>query len=270
MNTKEIQFGEHLLRIQETKDGFVGIVVGDSANKLQASTEGELISALQTKVRKNHSNFIGYSGARERFLQLFADGFSDAKYIGDKYSKTGERFYKWQMVERVNAEFPIEGWRELEQPGETSLRLFRGINLIDPYTKTDLARVLRGENAVDLLEICTEFAQENIASACGKLSAKFKSKNLAKWPVITFLPFFWKPNNHFFLKPDFTKKFAERVGHKFQYEYDSTPNPDTYYSLLSMVDETKEMIADLAPKSGLDNIDIHSFMWSVMNYDDSH
>jgi hypothetical protein len=40
----------------------------------------------------------------------------------------------------------------------------------------------------------------------------------AKWTVVT-LPFLWQPEKHMFLKPEVTKDYAARVGHRFADDY---------------------------------------------------
>jgi len=38
-----------------------------------------------------------------------------------------------------------------------------------------------------------------------------KPKDAAKWTVVTYLPFLWRPDTHMLLKPMVTTDFAERV-----------------------------------------------------------
>jgi hypothetical protein len=96
------------------------------------------------------------------------------------------------------------------------------------------------------------------------LSGEFRAEGVASWPCLTYLPFLWAPDRHMFLKPTFTRAFAERIGHGFQHDYVSEPNPDTYASLLHMTAMLDHDLADLSPT---DNIDLHSFMWVVMDGD---
>jgi hypothetical protein len=46
-----------------------------------------------------------------------------------------------------------------------------------------------------------------------------KPHDSAKWTVATYLPFLWQPEKHMFLKPEVTKDFAARVGHRFATDY---------------------------------------------------
>ena len=48
-----------------------------------------------------------------------------------------------------------------------------------------------------------------------------KPHDSAKWTVATYLPFLWQPEKHMFLKPEVTKDFAARVGHRFATDYEA-------------------------------------------------
>jgi hypothetical protein len=42
----------------------------------------------------------------------------------------------------------------------------------------------------------------------------------AKWTVVTYLPFLWRPGAHMFLKGEVTTEFAARVGHRLADDYE--------------------------------------------------
>ncbi|NOR32992.1 MAG: hypothetical protein GQ539_18060 [Sulfitobacter sp.] len=264
--TEEIPFGTHVLRIQKQSDTFVGIVVGNSKERFADVNRNDLINKLRSAALQSDEKFVGYDGAVKRFLQLFPQGFDDPNYLGDQIF--GERQYKLKMAQQVSETFPVNGWRDLKTPTEAALKLFRGTNLIDRFTKTNLQNVLRGPKGLKFLELCHEFSNGSVEIACRELLNEFKSDGVAKWPALTYLAFFWKPETHMFLKPAFTKEYARRVGHPFAQDYASEPNRETYSSLLDMTKETAEKIANVPASRILDNIDIHSFMWVVIDYTD--
>jgi len=86
------------------------------------------------------------------------------------------------------------------------------------------------------------------------------------WPLVTYLPYLWAPEDHVFLKPESTVDFAERVGHPFASEYDAEIKSAVYKSLLDLARATKLEVASLAP---VDGIDVQSFIWVVGAYKDS-
>jgi hypothetical protein len=85
----------------------------------------------------------------------------------------------------------------------------------------------------------------------------------AKWTVVTYLPFLWRPEKHMFLKPEVTKDFAARVGHRFASDYESRLDIGVYDSLLDLVAKTAAELSDLKPQ---DRIDVQSFIWVVGAY----
>jgi len=66
-----------------------------------------------------------------------------------------------------------------------------------------------------------------------------------------------------YLKPEVTKEFASRVGHRLASDYEARLNIDVYDSLLDLVAKTASELADLKPQ---DRVDVQSFIWVVGNY----
>ena len=92
-----------------------------------------------------------------------------------------------------------------------------------------------------------------------------KPHDNAKWTVATYLSFLWRPNKHMFLKPEVTKDFAARVGHRFASDYEPRLNIEVYDSLLDLASKTTTELVDLKPR---DRIDVQSFIWVVGDYKD--
>lgn len=124
--------------------------------------------------------------------------------------------------------------------------------------------VLTGQRVKRLIEVLARFANGEIQWACEALCKEFSDDDIATWPVPTYLAFYWKPEEHALLKPEFTKEYSRQIRHSFAIEYNSKPNSGTYLALLDMLDETQKHILDLGP-SGY--IDLHSFMWTVSMYE---
>jgi hypothetical protein len=68
---------------------------------------------------------------------------------------------------------------------------------------------------------------------------------------------------HMYLKPEVTKDFASRVGHRLASDYEARLNIDVYDSLLDLVAKTASELNDLNPQDG---IDVQSFIWVVGSY----
>ncbi|WP_112309171.1 hypothetical protein [Pseudogemmobacter bohemicus] len=258
----EIQVGKHLLRILAQKDGsWRGIILGRSNEPVSGATAGEVEAALRRKLAGSNSGFIGYAGARSRFLTLFPQGFADPAYIG--HTKTGERAYKDIARDFLARELPPEQVDGSEGQGQLALKAFQKTNLVDPHSKARLADLLRGPRAGDWLQYIRDFALGDIDGACRGLNAGFHGDGGASWVAVTYLPYFWRPEQHMFLKPEVSKLFAERVGHSFLHSYDPKPNAGSYAALLDMMAELGDHLAELGPR---DNIDLQSVVWSVVAY----
>jgi hypothetical protein len=97
------------------------------------------------------------------------------------------------------------------------------------------------------------------------MESSLKPHDNAKWTVVTYLPFLWRPEEHMFLKPEVTKDFAARVGHRFASDYEFRLDVGVYDSLLDLASKTAHELADLQPR---DRIDVQSFIWVVGDYKD--
>ena len=76
------------------------------------------------------------------------------------------------------------------------------------------------------------------------------------WPIVTVFGFVAQPKQHFYLKPNVTRRAFEAYGLPFDYR--SRPNAETYGQLLSLARKVKRDLASLRPR---DMIDIQSFLW---------
>jgi hypothetical protein len=76
------------------------------------------------------------------------------------------------------------------------------------------------------------------------------------WPVTTVFGFLARPERHFFLKPNVTRKAAREYGLPF--EYRSRPNGESYAELLELARTVRKDLRDLRPR---DMIDVQSFLW---------
>ena len=90
-----------------------------------------------------------------------------------------------------------------------------------------------------------------------------KPDDPAKWTVVTYLPFLWRPEQHMFLKREATKDFAMRVGHRFASDTSpgSMPRSTTACSIWRR--EQWRSSPTLKPR---DRIGVQSFVWVVGNY----
>lgn len=259
----EEKAGRARLRIVEQAGRLTGLVIGGRGEGVLARFEGEDAESLRRHLREKAgiagAGYVGFDGARKRFLGHFPDGFRDPRYLDH------ERTYKLKARDKLLSLLPLEEALDAENSGERALRAFRTTNLLSPFEQMRVQDVLRSEHADAFVRAAARFAQGSIGEAIAAMAAVMKPHDAFKWTAVTYLPFLWRPDEHLFLKPSVTQDFAERVGHPFAREYEATPNEATYRSLLGMNAATARAIADIAPRDG---IDVQSFIWVVGYYPD--
>lgn len=259
--------GKSTLRLVDTGKGFVGLLIsgGKQLDRIDGTDAAEVWAQLRAAVGKASDAYFGFDGARARFLQFFPDGFRSPAFEGDERGSFGERGYKLRAKSKLDAAAPLDQALTGTGYGEAVLSAYRATNLLSPFEKTRLDPVLRGPDADAFIQAAAHFAMGDVAPALDAMERILAKHDNAKWTVVTYLPFLWRPDEHMFLKPMVTQDFAERVGHPFVHDYSPALDPDVYASLLDLMAVTKTELADLQPR---DNIDLQSFVWTVGEYKD--
>ena len=259
--------GKYTLRLVDTGKGIVGLLIagGKQLDRIDGNDAAEVWSQLRATVGKASDAYFGFDGARARFFQFFPDGFRSPAFEGDERGTYGERGYKLRAKAKLDDAAPLDQALTGTGYGEAVLSAYRATNLLSPFEKTRLDPVLRGQDADAFIQAAAHFAMGDVVQSLDRMGRILAKHDNAKWTVVTYLPFLWRPEQHMFLKPVVTQDFAERVGHSFVHEYSPALEPDVYASLLDLMAFTKTELADLRPR---DNIDLQSFVWTVGEYKD--
>lgn len=202
--------------------------------------------------------------ARKKFLKFFPGGFQDETYL------EWERNYKWEAHEAWEERLGDEIFRKRVALGDyagivsDAVRIESRTNLLFSFEKMALRDAVRsaegGQAFAEGLygwlygegEDRTRFEQW-VATVAGL--PRLQTRVLT-WPLLTVFGFVARPYAHMFLKPNVTRQAAAEYG--FEFGYDSTPNWDTYQSLLEFARRVKRDTRDLRPR---DMIDAQSFIW---------
>lgn len=257
----DAKVGRNTLRLLQTSTGYVGVIINERGElqKLEGDDPDDLWRRLHDEVGKSSPRYFGFAGAVARFTHFFPAGFEDPGYADQ------ERNYKLAAKAKLDASAPLDKALSEAGFGEAALSIFRSTNLLSPFEKTRLQSVLRGPTADAFVRGAARFTMGETKQGLAEMTAALKSEDAAKWTVVTYLPYLWRPDEHMFLKPEATKDFAERVGHRFARDYEARLSIDVYESLLDLTRETEGEIASLKPR---DRIDVQSFIWVVGSYDD--
>jgi hypothetical protein len=256
--------GTLTLRLLQTGAGYSGVIVNKSGGRvalIDGTDRNDVWRRLEDEAAKTRKGYIGFDGARARFLRFFPQGFETPLYA--QY----EREYKDKARDKLERFAPLEQALRAEGLGKVILEVYRGTNLIEQ--RFELRRVqdlLRSPSADGFIRAAAKLANGAGATALAEMAQLAKPYECAKWTVVTYLPFMWRPETHMFLKPEVTKEFAERVGHQMIHAYKPTLDMSVYDSLQDLALRTEYEIADLHPH---DRIDVQSFIWVVGKYKDA-
>ena len=249
------KLGKKELRLVKMNGRFFGLADGVKC------TEGEnadfVWQQLHDDAGKSDPKYFGFDGARSRFLKFFPNGFHSAGYASQ------ERDYKLAAKAKLDETAPLDKATDGEGFGEAVLAVFRATNMLSPFEKTRLQDVLRGPHADEFVQAAARFTLDGSENNLFAMGQALKPYDSTKWTVVTYLPYLWRPDTHMFLKPEATKDFATRVGHRFSSEYEACLYLPVYESLLDLVIRTEKELADMRPR---DRIDIQSFIWVVGDY----
>jgi hypothetical protein len=208
----------------------------------------------------------GAEACRKKFLRYFPGGFEDKTYLD------WERDYKWEAHERWEQALGRAEFRRLLRAGEFAEVAARAVRV---EQKTRHSMIFSFEkmalrDAVKTEEGARAFAEGlyELLHGGGKLERRFdawvetvaalprRQTRVLTWPMVTVWGFLAQPLTHIFLKPTVTRAAAAKYG--FDFEYRSSPNWETYASLLGLAETVRRDQHSLGPR---DMIDVQSFLW---------
>jgi hypothetical protein len=258
---REAAIGKFTMRLLEHDGGYVGAIIGGkTVQPIEGDDPEALWKRLRLEVGKAHPSYFGYDGARARFLRLFPDGFGGAEFARH------ERDPKVSASSFLNSVLPLEmACSPRPEHCELAMKAYTKIGMLSPFESARTRDVLKGADGVAFIAAAAALARGEVGSGLKTIERVFAPHGQPSWPAATFLPFFWRPDDCMFLKPEVTKDFAERVGHPFASVYGAKLEAPVYEALMSLALETKAQLKDLGPR---DMIDIQSFIWIVGAYDE--
>lgn len=255
---RETTFEKLRLRLVKTDIGYTGLVLRDDStlHKIEGDNEDDVWRRTHDAAAKSTPHYMGFDGAKARFLRIFPDGFGPA-------FDARERNYKLEAKKLLDDTAPLELALTKNGLGKAILRVFQKSNLLSIFEKARLKEALESSQADAFIHGAAKFANGDTKFGLLEISRALKPHAVANWTAATYLPFLWRPDTHMFLKPEVTKTFASRVGHPFFDVYGSGLDSTVYMSLLDLASRTDKELTKLKPR---DRIDIQSFIWVIGEY----
>lgn len=249
------KLGNTELHLVQSQGRFYGLA--DRKRITEGENADDVWRRLHDEAGKANPNYFGYTGAHARFLHWFRNGFFSPNYLRD------ERNYKL-VAKRKLDQLDVRDAATGSGHGPAIWAAYQ-TNLLSPYEKMWVREALLSAQADDFVRAAARFALGEGKAALLQMEQALKPHGAAKWTIVTYLPFLWRPDEHMYLKPEATKDFAARVGHRFAVDYEARLTMATYEGLLDLAAKTASELAELKPR---DRIDVQSFIWVVGDYRD--
>jgi hypothetical protein len=138
---------------------------------------------LHDEAGKANPKYFGFDGARARFLRFFPNGFHSAGFT------SAERDYKVAAKQRLDETAPLEQAVSGSGLGEAVLGVFGATNLLSPFEKMRLQKVLRGPMADELVRAAARFTLGEGKRALLQMERALRPHDSAKWTVVTYSRF---------------------------------------------------------------------------------
>lgn len=252
------KIGTVTIRIVAERGLYRGCLInGGKRGPIQEDRDLALLRArLRNEAGTLHPAYTGMSGAIDRFRHFFPGGFRDPAFLQD------ERSYKVARREALRETLPLERAMQASAADAVALRKVFNTNILSRFELARTHAMLGSEQGSAYVRAAARFADGDLAGGLAGMVAAIAPHGRHSWPMLTYLPHLWR-SEHMFLKPQATLDFAQRVGHRFQFDYAPDPIPSVYESLLDLVRVTQKALTGLKPDGP---IDVQSFIWVVGDY----
>jgi hypothetical protein len=203
---------------------------------------------------------------KRKFVYYFPGGYRGEKYIA------WEREYKASAHIQFREKFNEADYKNLLDKKEYDkiaadiVRIESRTNLLFSFEKMALRDAIKEPEGAKAFAIGLYdyiYGKDSLKQRFEKWvevvgSLPRKQTRVLTWPLVTVFGFIADPARQMFLKPRVTQVAAEK--YKFDFDYRSKPNWNTYKSLLDFAKDVKQATKEYEPR---DLIDIQSFIWVI-------
>lgn len=147
----------------------------------------------------------------ERFFEYYKDGFED-----EKLAKTVKLFNTIKFQTLAKNSFALENFSNFEYISQSFFEILLKSPLISFYERDLIKDALKNFTnyekdmlSIYLKDLLYEDLEENIKDSFDELVELIASKNLAKWHILTLIPYYFAPDKNYFLKPSTTRNIVK-------------------------------------------------------------
>ena len=221
-----------------------------------------MVARLRNEAGKLEPNYVGMDEAIARFLEFMPGGLRGERSVSE------ERAYKLAASHNLNSILPLEAALQATAADAQAIRKAPvWLNILSLYETMHLKQVLENSEGPSFLRAAANFASGNYGIGIRGMENSLNKYGRQSWPKATYFGYLWRPKQNMFCKPGVTQDFAQRIGHEFQYAYDSAISERVYGSLVDLAEETLAATSSLGAE---DYIDVQSFIYVVGSYTDEN
>jgi hypothetical protein len=201
---------------------------------------------------------------KRKFICYFPKGYQGQKYIAWEREYKLDAHIKFQKALNKVDYKKLLDQQAYEKIAAAIVRIESKTNLLFSFEKMALRDAVKspeGAKAFSTGLYEYVYGKDNLENRFMKFVEVIaglprKQTRVLTWPLVTVFGFLANPAEHIFLKPRVTQ--AAAVKYRFDFDYRSKPNWNTYQSLLNFAAQVWEDTAGYKPR---DYIDIQSFIW---------
>lgn len=177
--------------------------------------------------------------AEEKFIMRFPGGFSNLQMI-----ELAKKHKVEKMKKMAQDSFAIEQFDFTDSIIESMGKIVSQSSLISVFEKPkfkDLMKVLSENEKKHLAHGLKEFLHGDQAFGFGLMAGLLQEYKLAKWPLVTVYPIYYRPSVEVFIKPTTAKgiiEYFEITGIK----YNSKPTFEFYKAFREQIMQMKQKV----------------------------
>lgn len=179
--------------------------------------------------------------AEERFLRKYPGGFSDPLMV-----EIAKRHKVEKMNKLAQDSFAIENFEDPEKIVDAMSRIVSQSSLVSVFEKPkfkDLVKALSSDEKERMSMGLREFLHGNQEPGFRLMAGLLKEYNLAKWPILTVCPIYYRPDTEVFIKPTTAKAVIAYFELEGLY-YSPNPTFEFYRAYREQINIMKKEVAE--------------------------
>ncbi|MFT5317156.1 MAG: hypothetical protein ACI8RA_000399 [Chlamydiales bacterium] len=181
-------------------------------------------------------NFKALKDAEKKFLSRYPGGFNHPEMI-----EIGKKHKIDQLADFAKNSFAKTSFDDPKLIIEDTAKLVSRSTMVSMFEKPkfrDFSRSLNIKEKEKIAEAIFELLHGKEKLGFEIILEELKKKKLAKWPLITVVQSYFRPQREVFVKPTTTKLIVEKL--ELDVVYNPTPSWDFYRKYRKIIKELKE------------------------------